>query len=286
MTSLATKHKQPQKTENLFAEFFFGHRKTLPKAPWSVADALKALIFASVGVFCIMYALKWGAIKIWGEETAIVWLVEHLTIVLIIGMLMQIFIELAFLFWYTKRKYNTTAADFGFRLTPVSQTLSLAIILFTLMIIGEFFFNWGIHTLGIPQVGSQSLVPDLLYSGVMPYWFFFIFAGIIAPFVEELIFRGVLLGAIVPKVGYMWGVVLSAAIFSVSHLEWTALLPLFLFGAVMAVLYIRTRSLWPGVIFHGINNVVAVFIIMKNKPATDLGLEDVIALFPLGGLFS
>jgi len=74
---------------------------------------------------------------------------------------------------------------------------------------------------------------------------------VIAPIVEEFVFRGVLLTRWSIKWGTPRAVLLSSAIFGVLHTE---ILGHLFFGYVMAVLYIKTRSLFLPILMHAINN--------------------------------
>jgi uncharacterized protein len=78
-----------------------------------------------------------------------------------------------------------------------------------------------------------------------------IVAVVIAPGVEEVLFRGVLMHRWALKWGTRTGVLLSSALFAVCHVE---LLGHFLFGLAMSVLYLRTRSLWVPIAAHAMNN--------------------------------
>lgn len=85
----------------------------------------------------------------------------------------------------------------------------------------------------------------------------------IGPLVEELLFRGVLLSALLRRLRVTWAVLASAALFALAHLPelhwlWYALPNLVLLGAVLAWLRLRSGSLWPAVIAHGCNNLLAM----------------------------
>lgn len=84
----------------------------------------------------------------------------------------------------------------------------------------------------------------------------------VAPFVEELVFRGVLLSGLVSRMPVGWAIVLSALIFGCVHLPdfgfaWYPVPALVLLGIASAWLRIRTRSLWPSITLHATNNLVA-----------------------------
>ena len=89
-------------------------------------------------------------------------------------------------------------------------------------------------------------------------------AGIgVAPFVEELVFRGVLLSGLASRMRVGWAIIVSALIFGCAHLPdfkfaWYAIPALVLLGLVLGWLRVKTRSLWPSITLHASYNSVAV----------------------------
>ncbi|HEX7369887.1 MAG TPA: CPBP family intramembrane glutamic endopeptidase [Rhodanobacteraceae bacterium] len=83
-----------------------------------------------------------------------------------------------------------------------------------------------------------------------------------APFVEELVFRGVLLSGLAHKLSISWAMLVSAIIFGCAHLPdfnvWYPVPALILLGLGMAWVRVRSRSLWPSVTLHATNNLLAV----------------------------
>lgn len=85
----------------------------------------------------------------------------------------------------------------------------------------------------------------------------------IGPVVEELLFRGVLLSALLHRLRAVWAMAASAALFALVHLPelhwlWYALPNLMLLGMALAWLRLRSGSLWPAVVAHGCNNLLAM----------------------------
>lgn len=89
--------------------------------------------------------------------------------------------------------------------------------------------------------------------------------ALIVPFVEELLFRGALLSALVQRAGTVWAVVISSLLFGLIHLpglsfQWYAVPGLILIGVGLAVLRLWSGSLWPAVLAHATNNGFAIVI--------------------------
>ena len=87
----------------------------------------------------------------------------------------------------------------------------------------------------------------------------------VAPVVEEILFRGVVFGWLRGRVPVPAAVVLSAMVFSLAHLgwrEWSLLLPVLGIGCVLAILYHYSRSLWPGILVHSSINTVATLVVL------------------------
>ncbi|MGH8124320.1 MAG: lysostaphin resistance A-like protein [Rhodanobacteraceae bacterium] len=84
----------------------------------------------------------------------------------------------------------------------------------------------------------------------------------VAPFVEELVFRGVLLSGLMRRMSAGWAILISALIFGCAHLPdfkfaWYAIPALVIMGLALAWLRLRSRSLWPSMVLHATNNLIA-----------------------------
>jgi hypothetical protein len=85
---------------------------------------------------------------------------------------------------------------------------------------------------------------------------------LIAPLAEETIFRGFIYGWLRRYLPVLPAVVISAAVFSASHLVLVLGLPLFGVGVILALLYEYSDSLLPGAIVHGLFNLVGILAIL------------------------
>ena len=81
--------------------------------------------------------------------------------------------------------------------------------------------------------------------------------AVVAPLVEELTFRG--LGfAVLARYGAVAAIVVTAVAFAAAHGLVEGFPALFVFGLAIATLRWRTRSVYPGMLFHACFNGVAL----------------------------
>lgn len=91
---------------------------------------------------------------------------------------------------------------------------------------------------------------------------YFIAAVIAAPFAEEVFFRGFFFQGLRQRFGWVTAMLLSSAVFASAHLMLVALLPTFLLGCVLAYVYHRSNSIWPGMIIHCLVNSFAMCLLL------------------------
>jgi membrane protease YdiL (CAAX protease family) len=111
--------------------------------------------------------------------------------------------------------------------------------------------NLVLYGLGIQTQGDE--IKQLFEILKSPVWFFIV-GAILAPLVEEIFFRGFLFQGFRARYGWVPGLLLSSAIFGLAHLDPAALIPTFILGCLLAYLYQRTNSVWPGVMMHMLVN--------------------------------
>jgi membrane protease YdiL (CAAX protease family) len=87
---------------------------------------------------------------------------------------------------------------------------------------------------------------------------FTLVAVILAPVFEEILFRGFLFRGLANSFGWVWGALISSAIFGAAHLQLDVFLPLAALGFVLAWAYHRTGSLWTNITMHALFNTIAV----------------------------
>ena len=93
-----------------------------------------------------------------------------------------------------------------------------------------------------------------------------VFLGVVlAPVVEEIVFRGLLHGWLRVRWGARTAGVVSAALFAAAHANLGAYLPLFFLGLVLSSLVERTGSLLPAMTYHACFNGLTFALLFASS---------------------
>lgn len=85
--------------------------------------------------------------------------------------------------------------------------------------------------------------------------------ALVGPIVEEIIFRGLILGMLLKFFRTPWlAILVSAIVFGAIHMTTSQLIFGGLYGLLLGWLFWRTGSIWPGVIIHVANNSTAMLL--------------------------
>lgn len=85
---------------------------------------------------------------------------------------------------------------------------------------------------------------------------------LLAPLMEEILFRGVLLPAFAYKSKQYVGIISSAILFSVIHFSAEQAVILFIAGVCFGILRVKSHSIWPPFLAHFTNNTLTWSIYM------------------------
>ena len=85
-----------------------------------------------------------------------------------------------------------------------------------------------------------------------------IYAVIIGPFIEEIVFRGVVLPVLTRKFNIAIGIIFSTLIWSLLHFQINVIIFTFIFGIILSYTYIKSKSIWPAYLTHVLKNLIAV----------------------------
>ena len=132
----------------------------------------------------------------------------------------------------------------------------------------------------IPSTYIQELLPELpsfgdeMFEMLMGSRIGYFVIGLGAPLVEELVFRGAILRALLRWKSNPWvGIAISAVMFAAVHMNPVQMPHAFLIGLLLGWMYYRTDSIVPGVVYHWVNNTIA-YVLYQFYPSQDIELID------------
>jgi len=124
-------------------------------------------------------------------------------------------------------------------------------------IVAEFFkYESAPHPI-VPMVLQESSSVDIS--------FLMIFACIIGPISEEILFRGILYPLMKKRAGVFVSAILSSAFFAFLHFDPVAFLGVFFIGLLLVYLYEKTGSLMPCFFVHILHNSAMMFFLLFLK---------------------
>ena len=80
---------------------------------------------------------------------------------------------------------------------------------------------------------------------------------VVAPFAEEVIFRGVVMGSLQRRYGASWAIVGSGLLFAIVHVQLATVVAIIFVGLALGWVAMRYRSIWPSIIAHSLFNGVS-----------------------------
>lgn len=130
----------------------------------------------------------------------------------------------------------------------------------------------------VPSMWLQEVMPELPnlaqegLEELMGNRLGYIVVGLLAPLVEEVVFRGAILRVLLKWNQNHWlCIAISAALFGLSHFNPAQTPHAFLAGLLLGWMYYRTGSIVPGVVVHWVNNSVAYAMYNMSKAAYGTG---------------
>ncbi|MGH7504978.1 MAG: lysostaphin resistance A-like protein [Longimicrobiales bacterium] len=109
----------------------------------------------------------------------------------------------------------------------------------------------------VPERVLEAFGQYLLPEG-MPLWQVLFFLALLPGIAEEILFRGMLLHGLRPKLRPVALCLAVGAIFGLFHADLFRIIPTAYLGAILAAVVILSGSIFPAMLWHAINNAVAL----------------------------
>ena len=205
-----------------------------PAVPWSVLDNwIAVVILVLIDVILLVFALQDVNTQFLQSAGLAIAEIAYLLPVILI---------------FAWKRIHWKHLGFG-KFDSVTMGLGCGLLILAYTII--FLHNILLMALGVDTQGDSIL--KMFAELDSPFWFVLV-GVVLAPFVEEIFFRGFLFQGFRQRYGWVGAMLISSAIFAVAHVDPVAFIPTFVLGSALAYVYHRSNSVWPGMILHFLVN--------------------------------
>ncbi len=255
------------KTEDLLAE------RKLDQVPWTFQQTI-------IGVVCTLVPWLFFVFELTGNGSNNATHIPPLTpqkdllnaiLIFIISSLIEAAFLIAPLYFANRAARANTprlrqerqALDFlGLRTFSPGQAFSWICVLIVAIIAVDNLYQFVITSLHLHlQTNDQVLLARSASAPITTYAILVV-AVFIAPFCEEIFFRGFVFTGLRRGLPLAWAIIVSSLLFTLAHGDLGSAPALFIIGLALAFLRWRTHSLWPGIILHMLNNGVGAITII------------------------
>lgn len=231
----------------------FRYRSRLPRA-WSVGDALRIVglmvMVAGLLPFVHISLIAWGWLSL---DSAHLWSV--VSTFLLHGLLLLV------VWGFASAKALPVARALGLSIRRGARAIPQGLVGY----VSVFPWIMGLliaivlvcQALGI-RPPTEPIQELLLEERGWVVGLTVVLACVIGPVAEEVLFRGVLFGALRRRSSRLVAMVISGALFSAAHTNAVGFVPILLLGCVLADLYERTGSLLSPIAVHMVHNSLLV----------------------------
>lgn len=170
---------------------------------------------------------------------------------LIIGTLTY-FITIVFIYWKSKQE-NLKGEDFGLNKFSLKKAINLIVMYVILIIISIviliiiLFVAISIFDINNSNTTSQSTKVLDLHR--------LLFAALLTPIFEEILFRGVVFGSLKSKYSVNKSILISSIIFALFHVGGAGSPFIWMLGIYTAFMYSKLNSIIPGIFLHMMWNI-------------------------------
>lgn len=170
-------------------------------------------------------------------------------------LLPQIFyLSVASLFLYLSNVNFSLLKKDNVKLANYGTAIILALGVFFVALLPNYYVQMLFEKL---HIAATVILPT--FSSFSDYFFGILLICILPAIGEEFIFRKVLCDSL-SGIGEWKIIILSGAIFSLTHFNIAQTLYQFFIGCVLAYLYLKTKNITLTILIHFINNALALFI--------------------------
>jgi len=225
----------------------------------------RILLWAIASMFLagVVYGILVAAVPSMDEVSdLLIPCIIYIILLLIITYKTRCFTSNRELFWLNSDSFLENSN--GKSISPISGLLLF--VGFFCISYGSFIIFWLLSSIMLPDLATELenirvIAPSGSNHQLIGNLSSFATLVLLAPIVEEILFRGILFNYWSAKFGITKGLLFSSALFAALHYH---AIGLFVFALIACELYVKTRSLRLPVLFHMLNNLTVFCFAMTE----------------------
>ncbi|MGJ8675947.1 MAG: CPBP family intramembrane glutamic endopeptidase [Akkermansiaceae bacterium] len=225
-------------------------------------------VFSKLDLIGILILVSFYALPLFSPPNTEI--IELTPEILAVAMMTQIFpCAIAFFFLFMRGihlsqffKFETNKAYLFFLLTPLGVVLT-------------FVFSWSLQLYGYEQWILEVFGEDAVEQQIVKSYqntndliiriMIAVMVVIIAPIVEEVVFRGYIYPVTHRFTGRFFAAIMTSVLFGIVHFNIAALLPLVFLALILTIAYEFTKSIWTPICIHALFNASTVFFMEYQR---------------------
>ncbi|MBE3086288.1 MAG: CPBP family intramembrane metalloprotease [Bacteroidetes bacterium] len=232
-----------------------------PNIKWNSLDSLISIIF----LIAILVGIYFGSQKLLSmlNEKQLINLnssnISNLSFSIFYAI--QTLLMLGVVWFFAIYWRGASIKDLGFRYYSILKTIWYTFISLLFIFLISFLYILALKSIfGIEAPPSK--IDELVANRNISSNILIIVTAVVAPFCEEIYFRGFLYPAFRKNFGVLIALFLSSFLFSLAHLELYSFIPLMVFGWLLAYIYEKTKSIFTVIFLHAVYNLILISILL------------------------
>ncbi len=240
--------------------------RTVLSCTWNLKDAIKVFLAYVILMFVGMPVIVKLIYMLFGSR--VLDTIGQRSMILFISLFVNVSICL-YVLYIVCIQYRQSITTLGLSVanlfTHIKQGMKRYLITLPLIILAGFMINLVSNYFGLtPEM--QDVVRWVLEEKSLFILVSLIFFGIvIAPIMEEIVFRGFLQPALKNSFGGRYAILVSASLFAAVHMDVFAFFQIFILGMLLGYLFEKTQTLAASVFVHILHNSLTLVFLLYFK---------------------
>ncbi|MBC7334015.1 MAG: CPBP family intramembrane metalloprotease [Actinobacteria bacterium] len=225
---------------------------------WTALDGIVSMIVLVLLLAGIYFGAS-GVLKSLGKgEFLNISNINNISFSLFYGI--QVILMLGVVWFFAIFWRRASFKDLGLNYYSIAKTLWYSFLFLIVIFLISFLYVYVLKSFFNIEA-PQSKVEQLVRNRSISANILLFVVAVVAPFCEELYFRGFLYSAFKKSWGVTGGLFLSSFLFALAHMEPYSFVPIMIIGWILAYVFEKTKSLFPSIFLHGLYNLVSILIL-------------------------